>query len=69
MTVAPPTPTTTPMTIFLELVVKPPEEDDRVCRFMVVGTRVSEVETMGMVVAMPLIVVTMSVVKVLMEGE
>jgi len=57
------------MTIFLELVVKPPEEEDRVCRLMVVGTRVSEVVTMGMVVATPLMVVTMSVVKVLMEGE
>ena len=57
------------MTIFFELVVRPPEEEDRVWRLMVVGTRVSEVVTMGMVVATPLMVVTMSVVKVLMEGE
>src|SRR5579859_7393901 len=65
---APPTPTSTPITIFLELSVRPPDEDC-VWRFIVVGMRVSEVLVMGMVVATPLIVVTTSVVNVRMERE
>lgn len=56
------------MTIFLELSVRPPDEDC-VWRFIVVGMRVSEVLVMGIVVATPLIVVTMSVVNVRMERE
>jgi hypothetical protein len=56
------------MTMRLELSVRPPCED-WVCRFMVVGMRVSEVVVMGIVVAMPLMVVTMSVVNVRMERE
>lgn len=62
---APPIPTTTPMTMFLEWSLRP-EEEKSFCRpgTNVVGTSVEEVKVSSMVVETPFTTVTTSVVYV-----
>jgi hypothetical protein len=66
---APPTPTTTPMTIFLLLSLRPDEPELLCSPGTRVGINVVEAIVVAIVVATPLIVVTKSVVIVLTERE